>query len=71
VKRLLNHLHTEMVLEGYSEGHVHQENDVGEFDLFPTDIEIYRTIIVYRPPPSTARHSEGIHFSCPHRFPER
>lgn len=28
VKRLLNHLHTEMVLGGYSEGHVHQENDV-------------------------------------------
>lgn len=28
VKRLMNHLHTEMVLEGYSEGHVHQENDV-------------------------------------------
>jgi len=28
VKRVLNHLHTEMVLEGYSEGHVHQENDV-------------------------------------------
>lgn len=28
VKRILNHLHTEMVLDGYSEGHVHQENDV-------------------------------------------
>ena len=28
-KRLLNHLHTEMILEGYTEGHVHQENDVG------------------------------------------
>ncbi|KAF8308227.1 glycoside hydrolase family 13 protein [Clavulina sp. PMI_390] len=27
VKRVLNHLHTEMVLEGYSEGHVHQENE--------------------------------------------
>ncbi|TDL23784.1 glycoside hydrolase family 13 protein [Rickenella mellea] len=27
VKHVLNHLHTEMVLEGYSEGHVHQEND--------------------------------------------
>ncbi|KAF8584023.1 glycoside hydrolase family 133 protein [Ramaria rubella] len=27
VKRVLNHLHTEMVLEGFSEGHVHQEND--------------------------------------------
>ena len=28
VKRVLNHLHAEMALEGYSEGHVHQENDV-------------------------------------------
>lgn len=28
IKRVLNHLHTEMVHEGYSEGHVHQENDV-------------------------------------------
>ncbi|KAG9018392.1 hypothetical protein FRB93_000095 [Tulasnella sp. JGI-2019a] len=27
VKELLNYLHTEMVLEGFSEGHVHQEND--------------------------------------------
>ncbi|KZV99969.1 glycoside hydrolase family 13 protein [Exidia glandulosa HHB12029] len=27
VKRILNHLHSEMVLGGYSEGHVHQEND--------------------------------------------
>ncbi|KAF8478259.1 glycoside hydrolase family 13 protein [Gautieria morchelliformis] len=27
VKRVLNHLHTEMVLDGFSEGHVHQEND--------------------------------------------
>ena len=28
VRRIVNHLHTEMVLEGYSEGHLHQENDV-------------------------------------------
>ncbi|KAJ8515736.1 hypothetical protein ONZ45_g6896 [Pleurotus djamor] len=27
VKRTLNELHLEMVLEGYEEGHVHQEND--------------------------------------------
>lgn len=27
-KRLLNALHTEMALEGFEEGHVHQENDV-------------------------------------------
>jgi glycogen debranching enzyme len=29
VKRVLNHLKAEMVLEGFGEGHVHQENDVG------------------------------------------
>lgn len=28
MKRLLNHLHAEMMIEGYSEGHVHQENEV-------------------------------------------
>jgi glycogen debranching enzyme len=28
VKRILNALHREMVLGGYEEGHVHQENDV-------------------------------------------
>lgn len=28
VKRVLNQLHLEMVLGGYEEGHVHQENDV-------------------------------------------
>ncbi|KAH8116274.1 glycoside hydrolase family 13 protein [Phellopilus nigrolimitatus] len=27
IKRVLNHLHTEMMLGGFSEGHVHQEND--------------------------------------------
>jgi glycogen debranching enzyme len=37
-KRILNHLHTEMMLGGFSEGHVHQENDVrfiGHFFLLP------------------------------------
>ena len=28
IKRVLNHLHLEMVLDGFEEGHVHQENDV-------------------------------------------
>lgn len=27
VKRVFNHLHQEMIADGYSEGHVHQEND--------------------------------------------
>jgi glycogen debranching enzyme len=29
VKRLLNHLHTEMAIDGYSEGHFSQEGEVG------------------------------------------
>lgn len=28
IKRVLNHLHAEMMIEGFNEGHVHQENDV-------------------------------------------
>jgi len=31
VKRVMNHLHTEMALGGYVEGHLHQENDVRRF----------------------------------------
>ena len=41
IKRVLAHLHTEMVLKGYSEGHVHQENDVKDqvlFSLRKTDL---------------------------------
>lgn len=34
VKRVLNALHLEMVLDGYEEGHVHQENDVSCFISF-------------------------------------
>lgn len=30
VKRVLNELHLEMVVDGYEEGHVHQENDVSD-----------------------------------------
>ena len=33
VKRVLNHLHTEMVQKGFAEGHLHQENDVGAIQL--------------------------------------
>jgi len=31
-KRLLNSLHREMVLGGFEEGHIHQENDVRQID---------------------------------------
>ena len=30
IKKVLNNLHLEMVLNGFEEGHVHQENDVSE-----------------------------------------
>jgi glycogen debranching enzyme len=30
-KRIVNALHNQMVVDGYEEGHVHQENDVGSF----------------------------------------
>jgi Central domain of human glycogen debranching enzyme len=36
VKRLLNHLHAEMALEGFSEGHVHQETDVRFIPIYVT-----------------------------------
>ena len=39
-KRLLNGLHLEMVLGGYGEGHVHQENDVGSFVFSFLDFEV-------------------------------
>lgn len=35
VKRVLNHLHTEMMLGGFSEGHVHQENAVCATSRYP------------------------------------
>lgn len=37
-KRVLNGLHREMMLEGYEEGHVHQENDVCDY------LHTYRSI---------------------------
>ncbi|KAG5721186.1 Glycogen debranching enzyme [Termitomyces sp. T112] len=40
IKRVLNHLHLEMVLGGFEEGHVHQENDY---------------IVVHRVQPSTQK----------------
>lgn len=35
VKRVLNHLHTEMLEGGYIEGHVHEEGEVSDKSKFP------------------------------------
>ena len=41
IKRVLNELHLEMVLNGFEEGHVHQENDVSEEYLVPSMMFMY------------------------------
>lgn len=62
VKRVLNHLHTEMVLEGYSEGHVHQENDVS-LKRYRRSVRLVTEVafIVHRSSPRAAHHSEGLY----------
>ena len=44
VKRVLNGLHLEMVIGGYEEGHVHQENDVCHSVSIPSGILLTVTI---------------------------
>lgn len=48
-KRLLNHLHTEMVLGGYSEGHVHQENDVSSFKTSKSSADPLVLVYIHSP----------------------
>lgn len=48
VKRVLNSLHLEMVLGGYEEGHVHQENDVGIYPKFRSESILTCLLSVYR-----------------------
>jgi glycogen debranching enzyme len=47
-KRILNHLHTEMVLEGYKEGHFHQENDVRSRSITPYFVSLSLILPTYR-----------------------
>lgn len=65
-KRLFNNLHREMVVNGYEEGHVHQENDVG--CLFVSIRYILLSVkisLVYRDAQSPTKHPERIHYGCP------
>lgn len=59
VKRVLNHLHTEMMIGGYTEGHVHQENDVCQAcTLFALISELTFTlqyIVISRVNPTTQK----------------
>lgn len=53
-KRILNHLHTEMVLEGYKEGHFHQENDyIISHRVHPSTLQGYLLVA------HTAFHGDG------------
>lgn len=56
IKRLLNHLHTEMVLNGGDEGHFSQEGDVSTPPDFPfagADILFWKYIMAHRVNPVT------------------
>lgn len=68
-KRLLNALHTEMALEGYVEGHVHQENDVGVCFL-PGCFNVLIVPPVYRAPPRATPDAKGICSCRAHGVPQ-
>lgn len=57
VKRVLNELHLQMILEGYDEGHVHQENDVRGVYLLKVAYltDLYKYIVLTRVQPSTRK----------------
>lgn len=68
VKRVLNELHLEMVLKGYEEGHVHQENDVSQNYLIASP---RLTIsVVYRSPQNSAYYSKRISIGGTHCVPK-
>ena len=69
VKRLLNSLHLQMVLGGFDEGHVHQENDVS-FLLTTSIIPLHVCQVCYHASSPTS-HPEGVFADRSHRFQER
>jgi glycogen debranching enzyme len=66
VKRLLNSLHFEMVLGGFDEGHVHQENDVSLF-LTPLVMPLNMCQVYYLASSPTS-HAEGVFTDRSHRL---
>jgi hypothetical protein len=65
VKRVLNHLHTEMLEGGFVEGHVHEE---GEVSRLRAAVQAADQVLVHNASSSTPCHSQGIHVDCPHCF---
>lgn len=60
IKRVLNHLHLEMTLGHYEEGHVHQENDVCPvFNLTSPQSYVHQSI-VHRYPSSATRNTKRV-----------
>jgi len=67
MKRVLNELHLEMVLGGFEEGHVHQENDVCLLCRrlrFMADL----LVTVHCASPSSTDFSKGLYFGCTYRL---
>ena len=70
VKRVLNELHLEMVLGGYEEGHVHQENDVSELRIFLDVKTNIRGNPVYCAFSCSAYHAERVCPGCAYCLPQ-
>jgi glycogen debranching enzyme len=70
IKRVLNGLHLEMVIDGYEEGHVHQENDVCRNLLISSGNSLIAVIrgLVHCCTSRATGHPEGVLVGCPHSF---
>jgi glycogen debranching enzyme len=65
VKRVLNHLHTEMMEGGFTEGHVHEEGEVSKATIvspFCADPTVHHGASC------SSRDAQGIYACRPHRF---
>ena len=68
IKRLTNSLHLEMVLGGFEEGHVHQENDVSSSPRFFQTYSLFNLQPVYHPASNPASDTEGLFADSPYCF---
>lgn len=65
VKRVLNHLHTEMMEGGFTEGHVHEEGEVSKAAIVSCS---HADPTVHHGASCSSRHAQGLHACRPHRF---
>ena len=67
VKRVLNHLHTEMMQGGFVEGHVHEEGEVSR-EMFRLQEDTDLSCLVYCNSSCASRYTQRIYACCTYRF---